>query len=451
MVYLSLVASHSDLDLERIGRMSAAASEVASSTADSPLADGVVVLSTCNRFEIYVDVQESEDTEAVRAEIVETIAERSGLPESLVTSSLQTIVGDDVAHHLFAVGAGLDSAVVGEREIAGQVRRSLVEAQAAGTASGPLTKLFQTATRTAKDVGSKTALGTQGKSIVSVGLDLVAEVMDPQRPFSEASVVLFGTGAYAGATMALLKERGVTNIGVFSQSGRAAEFTAARGGIALTEESLVEAIGQANLIIGCSGGDRRISAADLQAARQHEGELFVVDLALTHDFDADVADLPGVQLLTLESIRQAAPQEAASALEAAREIVASSASDFIAERTARQVDGAVVALRRHTMAVLDRELEKVRAQHGCTAAAEEVEFALRRMVKQLLHIPTVRGRELAAQGRADEYIAGIEALYGLDLAAQQPAQQSSPAPRPADPHAGHAHDGDGECPVAHIA
>jgi glutamyl-tRNA reductase len=448
VVFLSLVATHSDLDLERIGRMSAAAPRVSSSTADSPMARGVVVLSTCNRFEVYTEVTDTENVEALRSEIIGTIAEESGLPERTVASSMQTIVGNDVAHHLFAVGAGLDSAVVGEREIAGQVRRSLVTAQAEGTASGGLTKLFQTATRTAKDVGSKTALGTQGKSIVSVGLDLVDQMMHEDHSFSESAVVVFGTGAYAGATMALLRERGVADISVYSQSGRAPEFTAARGGTALADDELEAAMARADVIIGCSGGDRRISAEEIRTVRGIEfasadrvdRELYVLDLALTHDFDPDIVDLPGVELLTLESIRLAAPQEAASALEAAREIVAKSAEEFIAERTAREVDSAVVALRQHTLAVLDRELTKVRAQHGCTAAGEEVEFALRRMVKQLLHIPTVRGRELAAQGRADEYISAIEALYGVTVE------------RPAVPAARPSRDSDqGDCPLAHTA
>jgi glutamyl-tRNA reductase len=87
------------------------------------------------------------------------------------------------------------------------------------------------------------------------------------------------------------------------------------------------------------------------------------------------------------------------------------------------VDTAIVALRRHTMSVLDAEMEKVRARHGCTAAAEEVEFALRRMVKQLLHVPTVRARELASNGQQEQYVAALEALYGITV--EQPAAAPS--------------------------
>ena len=103
------------------------------------------------------------------------------------------------------------------------------------------------------------------------------------------------------------------------------------------------------------------------------------------------------------------------------------------------MDQAIVALRKHTMAVLDSELDKVRAHHGCTGAEEQIEMAMRRMVRSLLHTPTVRARQLAAEGRADEYITGLEALYGLEVAvpeasdaAQEPPAEQSPsdAPRP---------------------
>ena len=140
-----------------------------------------------------------------------------------------------------------------------------------------------------------------------------------------------------------------------------------------------------------------------------------------------MGELDGVELLTLESVRLAAPQEQAESLAQASGIVTDAASAFEQEREARSVDSAIVALRRHTMNVLDAEMEKVRARHGCTAAAEEVEFALRRMVKQLLHVPTVRARELAANGQQDDYVAALEALYGITV--EQPADAAPQAAR----------------------
>ncbi|GAB3263223.1 glutamyl-tRNA reductase [Arthrobacter pigmenti] len=433
MNLLSLVATHSDVDLETIARLSAGSSEVGTSVIDDghPIS-GAVVLSTCNRYEIYCELPAEGNADVARKALVQQISRNSGIDPDLVEQSFAVNTGVDVSRHLFSVGSGLDSAVVGEREIAGQVRRALIEAQEAGTASGGLTRLFQTASKTAKDVGSRTGLGQQGLSIVTVALELAADLAGGT-DWSSTNVVIIGTGAYAGATMSLLREHGCGNVSVFSASGRAESFAAARGGTALNRNSLPAALAAADVVIGCSGGSNRIDADDLARVRNAPAKpLIMIDLALTHDFDAGVGDLDGVELITLESIRLAAPQEQTDSLADAHQIVANAAQSFESQQQARTVDAAIVALRKHTHNVLDVEMERVRSQHGCTAAAEEVEFALRRMVKQLLHIPTVRGRKLAAEGEQDTYIAALEALYGIEVedapaAAPRAASGNAPA------------------------
>ncbi len=390
---------------------------------------GAVVLATCNRYEIYGEAPHVDDVEAARAALVSEISGLSGLNEQLVSRAFSTRTGPEVSQHLFAVSSGLDSAVVGEREIAGQVRRALINAQHEGTASAGLVRLFQAASKTAKEVGAQTALGSRGLSIVSVALDLATDLSE-NPDWSGKKVVLFGTGAYAGATMALLRDRGCTDISVFSSSGRAEAFVASRGGTALDAETLSPAVAAADVMIGCSGSDTRVEADELAQVRAGSPQpLIAIDLALTHDFDPEVGQLDGVELLTLESVRLAAPQEQAESLAQASGIVSGAAQAFEQEREARSVDSAIVALRRHTMSVLDAEMERVRARHGCTAAAEEVEFALRRMVKQLLHVPTVRARELAANGQQDDYVSALETLYGITV--EQPAaapQAECPVP-----------------------
>ncbi len=460
MVLLSLVATHSNVDLETVARLSVGAPQVPSVVlADDRAVSGAVVLATCNRFEIYAEAPSEDDVEAARSAIVSTISEYSGISEQSVSSSFETHTGQDVAEHLFAVGAGLDSAVIGEREIAGQVRRALIDAQGSGAASGGLVRLFQAASRTAKDVGAQTALGSRGRSIVSVALELAGDLSE-DADWSGKSVVLFGTGAYAGATMAALRDRGCTDISVFSSSGRAEAFVATRGGTAVAASDLPGAMRRADVVIGCSGSDARIDAADIERVREGSTRpLVVIDLALSHDFDPAVGTLDGVQLITLESVRAAAPEEQADALAQASDLVRSAARSFEEQQTTRAMNAAIVALRQHTQAVLDSEMERVRAQHGCTAAAEEVEFALRRMVRQLLHVPTVRARELAAEGRQDDYTSALEALYGIDVAATgdkaatagQPDGTAGPgtAQRSALAHHSHA-DADGAvCPVDH--
>ncbi|MFM9429625.1 glutamyl-tRNA reductase [Arthrobacter sp. MP_2.3] len=431
MVLFSLVATHADIDLETVAQLSTGASELATSAlAGSPAVTGAIVLSTCNRFEIYGEAARPDDVEDARAALIGQLSGSTGLNEQLVARSFNTHTGADVTRHLFSVSSGLDSAVVGEREIAGQVRRALITAQHEGTASSGLVRLFQAASKTAKDVGAQTALGARGLSVVSVALDLATELSEVP-DWSTKKVVVFGTGAYAGATMSLLRERGCTDVSVYSSSGRAAGFVSTRGGTALDGESLPAAVAAADVLIGCSGADTRVEAAELALVRADSQQpLIAIDLALTHDFDPAIGGLEGVELLTLESVRLAAPQEQAESLAQASTIVAGAASTFEQEREARSVDSAIVALRRHTMNVLDAEMEKVRARHGCTAAAEEVEFALRRMVKQLLHVPTVRARELASNGQQEDYVAALEALYGITV--EQPSAPAAVAECPVD-------------------
>lgn len=312
------------------------------------------------------------------------------------------------AEHLFTVASGLESAVVGEREIAGQVRRALATAQQAGPVPGELVQLFEHAAHTARQVGQHTTIGSQGRSIVAVALDLADTVAE--KDWANRRALIFGTGAYAGATIAALRERGCEDIWVNSRSGRAQQFAAKRDVHAVPQGHSWQAMSEADVIIGCSGGAAPLPPSDIPPGRHT-----ILDLALSRDFDPAVADLPEVELITLESVRMAAPEETEEAVATAQRIVESEMQAFAARQKTRNIDAAIVALRGHTMSVLDTELEKVRNQFGCGAAAEQLELAMRRMVKSLLHTPTIRAKQMAAQGRTDEYVAGLEALYGIEV------------------------------------
>lgn len=434
MVLFCLVASHRSVDLNTVARLSTGALGVAEEAVSQGALSGAITLSTCNRLELYGELPEdgTNDVALAQQQLAERVAERAGLDERFVLETMDTYHGTEVPQHLFTVVSGLESAVVGEREITGQVRRALNQARQSGTASGHLVQLFEAAARTAREVGARTGLGERGRSIVSVALDLADDITRGSWPDRHA--LIFGTGAYAGATMAALRDRGCADIEVYSGSGRAQQFTDQRGGSPVTEVELPAALRRADVVIGCSGG-----SAPMPASAFPSGPRTVIDLALARDFDPAVADLPDVELITLESVRVAAPEETRESVSAAREIVDEAAQGFAAAQNARTMDQAIVALRKHTMAVLDTELEKVRAHHGCTGAEEQIEMAMRRMVRSLLHIPTVRARQLAAEGRADEYISGLEALFGLEVAppqtlpaGQDPLAERSPSdtPRP---------------------
>lgn len=265
MVLFCLVASHRSVDLNTVARLSTGALGVAEEAVAQGALSGAVTLSTCNRLELYgeLGVDSRSDTRAAVAraqqELAERIAGRAGLDERFVTDTMERFTGVEVPRHLFTVVSGLESAVVGEREITGQVRRALTRSQQAGVVSGHLVQLFEAAARTAREVGARTELGERGRSIVSVAMDLADDITAGSWPRRRALV--FGTGAYAGATMAALRDRGCSDIEVYSGSGRAEQFTDQRGGSPVTDAQLPAALRRADVVIGCSGGSAPMSAA----------------------------------------------------------------------------------------------------------------------------------------------------------------------------------------------
>ena len=412
MATYSFVASHRIIDLTTVALLSNGAAGIPelfrTETAQNLGVTGTIVLATCNRLEIYVQLSVAEHLGPVRDMLYAEIAQKSELDAELIADSFEIYENLEAAKHLFTVASGLESAVVGEREIAGQVRRALAYAQEEGTVPGELVQLFEHAAHTARQVGQHTTIGSQGRSIVSVALDLADAVAE--KDWKNRRALVFGTGAYAGATIAALRERGCEDIWVNSRSGRAPEFAAKRDVRAVPRGETYQAMEQADVIVGCSGGSDPLSPAEIPP-----GHHTILDLALSRDFDPAIADLPQVELITLESVRLAAPEETEEAVATAERIVESETQAFAARQKTRNIDSAIVALRSHTMEVLDEELDKVRSQFGCTAATEQLELAMRRMVKSLLHTPTIRAKQLATQGRTSDYIAALETLYGITI------------------------------------
>ncbi len=224
---------------------------------------------------------------------------------------------------------------------------------------------------------------------MSVALDLADEVAE--KDWSTRRALIFGTGAYAGATIAALRERGCTDIWVNSRSGRAAEFAAKREVSAVPVDGMEQVWLLPMSLLAAPADPTRCFPSRFRAYHT------ILDLALSRDFDPSVADLPNVELITLESVRLAAPEETEESVATATRIVESELAAFVSRQRSRTIDSAIVALRSHTMDVLDSELEKVRNQFGCGAATEQFELAMRRMVKSLLHTPTVRAKKLASE------------------------------------------------------
>jgi glutamyl-tRNA reductase len=401
LVLLCLTANHRNASLDILERLSVGAPAATRALVDDELfVSGAVVLATCNRFEAYLDIDEPlTGGEAVAVEsVVEAMASASDIAPDLLRASVAVHQGADAAAHLFAVTSGLESIVVGEEEISGQVRRALDAARVEGTTSSELERLFQKAAHTSRGVRNQTQLRGSHRSLVRLALELASSRI---ADWSAARVLIVGTGRYASRTADAVRARGAVDLHVFSPSGRAAAFAAKHGLVA--ETSFPDAAAAADVVITCTA-DAVVHADAFTPGKR----LLVIDLGLPRNVDPSVGRVEGVELLDLETIRLHAPLEEFSAHADARALVGDAAAEFAADREAGP---AITALRQDVLRVVEEEIARARAR----GAGDDVEAALRHLAGVLLHKPSLRIRELAVDGRIDEVHAALETLHGLDV------------------------------------
>ncbi|NQX11626.1 glutamyl-tRNA reductase [Microbacteriaceae bacterium VKM Ac-2855] len=414
---LCLTASHKNAGFDLLEKLSVDSSAVAAAlTSGIDFVNGAVVVATCNRFEAYLDIEEPlTAAQAVTVQAAtEAVSAATGVDQTELRESVDVVCGDRVAEHLFAVSSGLESVVVGEGEIAGQVRRSLEDARRSGTTSSELERLFQRASQTSRGVKNRTGLGSAGRSLVRLALDLASSRVTD---WSATQVLLIGTGSYARATVAALRDRGVVDIAVHSASGRAAAFATRRSLRPIAADALALEAVAADVVITCTTAEQHVlDAAVLTAGRllgPHRERQLIIDLGLPRNVAADVTSVAGVELLDLETIRLHAPLEILDASAEARAIVGKAARKFSVVADEKSLTPAVVALRKHVFDALDAEIGRARARGDEDGHTEQ---ALRHLAGVLLHTPSVRAREYARAGAQDAYLTGLEALFGIEVA-----------------------------------
>jgi len=370
--------------------------------------NGGVLISTCNRFEAYLDVERFHDAVDCAINI---IGEVSGIGPEDCRELLSVSFGTSVTEHLFSVAAGLESMIVGEAEIAGQVRTAFKGAQEEKTTTSQLEHLFQRAAAVSKKVTTTSGLGAAGRSIVTVALDLVEQ---RHGSLIGKRVLLLGTGAYARVVVAALQRYQCGEITVFSSSGRAQSFGQTHGTSTVTDLELAEAIGTSDLIVACSGSRNHILYSSTFSARPSTmSTLPIIDVALTSDLAPDVKNLHFTDIIDLEIIRLHAPEEHGEAVSLAREIVQLSTAEFEKQQLSRSIDPTITLMRAHVEQLIDNEIERVRSRNG-DEIADEVSRSLHRVTNALLHTPSVRARSLTRTENQEEYRRAIQLLFGIE-------------------------------------
>ncbi len=383
--------------------------------ATSPFVAEVMVVNTCNRLEVIADIARFH---GAVTDISTRLAKHTGVYLEELTNHLYVHFEERAVHHMFTVASGLDSMIVGEQQILGQVRSSLRDAQDAGNAGRVLNELGQTALRVGKRVHTDTGIDRHGASVVSVALDLAEGIAGD---LTACSALVVGAGAMSSLAAQTLDARGVADITVASRTTSTTKRVAeATGAHAIGMDALPKALIDADVVVSATGANGLvITADDVEAAMLHRPsrKLVVVDLALPHDTDPLIGDLVNVDRIDLAALADA-PGAAASQsdLDSARTLIDDEVRTFLAEQAAQWVEPIVVSLRAKADLVLEAELQRLRLKHPELSddAVAAVERTLRRTVSTLLHTPTVRMKQFAADPDGQRYAEALHALFDLD-------------------------------------
>lgn len=382
---------------------------------ESPHISESVVISTCNRVEVYV---EAERFHGAIEELSRLFAEHAGLGREELVHHLYVHYDDAAVAHLFSVAAGLDSMILGESQILGQVRLSLQSAQAESTVGPALNALFQQALRIGKRGHAETGIDRLAPSVVTAALDAAGE------GDTETRYLVAGAGTMASLAVRTLVERGVAPERIMLTNRtyqRAAEFVATFGVGAVRWESLDVELQAADVLISCTGATGVVFDRDRIARATQDGRpLTLVDLALPRDIAADVTSLPNTTLIDMQVLAErAADSEVVSDVAAVRAIVDGEVGTFLAAKSASRVTPTVVALRGMAVEIVQSETERLEARLGDLSDAQRAEIrqALRRVSDKLLHQPTVRVQQLVDGPAGLTYADALADLFALDPSA----------------------------------
>ena len=401
-----LSADHRYAPLDDIARLSGAAELGPTLMRSLPHARGVMVLRTCNRVTIYVDAPASADPHTIKDAVERELATASHAQREDV--HLRHLWGRDGLVDLFSTAAGLESMVIGEREIAGQMRRAARTAWEDGTLSCDLGRAAERASATSRRVATETGLAGAGRSVVAVGLDMAAAHLGP---WADASVLIVGTGAYAGASVSALQALGASEVSVYSTSGRAREFAQGRGIGWVSAADLPAALEHADLVVTCRGLGSPVLTRDMAAA---SGPTVVLDLALMRDTESSVASLSNVTLIDLPTIQASVPAADADALTRARAIIDEEVSSFERGLGARSMDPVVRHLRSRVFRIVEEEIDRLGEGPLST---EDAARALRHLAARLIHNPTVMAHRAGEESQQERYLEALSVVLGIDEAA----------------------------------
>ncbi|MEU4608362.1 glutamyl-tRNA reductase [Kribbella sp. NPDC023972] len=411
MSYLVVGISHRSADinvLERVALDADAATKLALAVKLTPAVSESAVLATCNRTEVYATVDRFH---AGMDEVTAILSDITGVPLLDLAEHLYVHFEEGAVAHLFQVAVGLDSMVVGESQILGQVKDSLRVGQDLETIGTELNALFQHALRVGKRARTETGIDSAGRSVVSAGLDAVGG-------FEGRRALIVGAGSMASLAAQTLLAGGAASVTIANRNyDRAVALADRVGGTAVQLAAVPDALADADLVVSCTGA-RGVVLTEEMIRNATDGRPFgVLDVALPRDVAPEAAQIPGVTLVTLADLASTAGGSEDD-IDEVRRIVSAETGSFEATRRAASVAPTVVALRAMATELVESELARLdRKLPGLDdTQRHEVARTIRRVVDKVLHTPTVRVKELAADPGGPTYADALRELFALDPA-----------------------------------
>jgi glutamyl-tRNA reductase len=440
--------------LEALSESPDRAEAIAASVLRSATATEAVVLSTCNRLEVYAAVPAFHPAVAA---IGESLALAAGIeptadarpaadlpptdPAEALASRAEALADhlyvryDDAAvAHAFTVACGLDSMAVGEAQVLGQMRDALTGAQERGQVGEALNALFQAALRVGKRAHTDTDIDQHSVSLVQMGLEEAASVLGPLQHVTAAVV---GAGGMSGLAAATVARQGVASLSIVNRTPERAErLAAATSGTPRPWDDLDDVLAESDLVVTCTGAVGHVITAPMlaeSATRRNGRPQVVVDLALPRDVEPQASwaePVPSVTLVDLQALGLLLEGRAdVTQVARVRDLVTAEVADYLTRRMEKSVAPTVAALRARAAELVATEMDRLdqRLPGLDEATRAEVGLAVHRIVEKLLHTPTMRVKEFAMEGSGDDYAAALRELF--DLEPKDVANVSTPPKR----------------------
>ncbi len=418
MSLLVVGVNHRSGPLPLLERLTIAPEDLAKRVSGLALRDNIreaVVLSTCNRTEVYVV---AERFHGAYSDVCDFLCELGELDADELSPHIFSRHESAAVHHLFEVAAGLDSAVLGEGEILGQIRTAWDVALEESAARAGLNLLMRSAVETGKRARTETAIGRGTASVSHAAVEMLADVVGDLRG---KRVTVVGAGSMGEGVAVALHKAGGAEICVVNRSPERGAALAERvGATAVGFDCLDAALASADVVVASTGSGEPVITAELltRARLGSDRPLHIIDIAVPRDVEPSVADLDGVEVLDLDDLRDWADRGRAKRVKEAdlvRAIVAEEVENFAVEQTARQAAPLVASMRQAAEAVRAAEMERFASRLADLSDADRdvVEALTKGIVSKLLHVPSVRLKTDAGTPQGDRNAAAVRDLFDL--------------------------------------